>query len=72
MCYPDPTVVVRIGCVTWPRARVHRKVTMPEPARCSYGGYMVIDPDSNCVVAGWNPDAFSLDLDAVEQLLTDR
>jgi len=42
------------------------------PLAAQYGGFMIIDPYLNCIVAGWDPYAFSLDLDAVEQLLTDR
>ena len=40
-----------------------------DPRATDYGGYMIVDPFANVVVAGGAPCAFSLDMDAVEARL---
>ena len=42
-----------------------------DPRAIDYGGYMLVDVQTNGIVAGATPYAYSLDLDAVEGLLTD-
>lgn len=41
---------------------------LPE-LRGTYGGYMLIDPETNSIIAGANPTAFSLSLDDLEREL---
>jgi hypothetical protein len=41
-----------------------------DPRAIDYGGYMILDARTNLVVAGGSPQAFSLDLDEVEDHLT--
>jgi hypothetical protein len=43
-----------------------------DPRAIDYGGYMVIDVQTNGVVAGATPHAYSMDLDGVEEFLTGR
>jgi hypothetical protein len=43
-----------------------------DPHAIDYGGYMIVEPNRNFVVAGGSPVPFSLDLDAIEQWLTDQ
>jgi hypothetical protein len=40
-----------------------------DPRAPDFGGYMVVEPYTNGVVAGASPWAFSLDLDQVEAVL---
>jgi len=42
-----------------------------DPRAYDYGGYMIVDPNTNSVVAGGSPLAFCLDIDQVEAWLTD-
>lgn len=40
-----------------------------DPRAIDYGGYMVIDIQTNGIVAGATPYAYTMDLDAVEEFL---
>lgn len=57
------------------RKRAHRfgydlrRSPAPDPLHPSYGRYMIVDGTRHVVVAGYEPFAFSLDLDGVEDWL---
>ncbi len=40
-----------------------------DPRAYDFGGYMILDPENNGVVAGHTPTAFSFTLNDVEQFL---
>ncbi|MEW5965038.1 MAG: hypothetical protein AB1749_15940 [Pseudomonadota bacterium] len=55
------------------RERVHRlgfelrRSPVSDPSHPSYGRYEIVDAPHHIVVAGYDPFAFSLDLDAVAE-----
>ena len=42
-----------------------------DPRAIDYGGYMIVDLQTNAVVAGGSPYAFNLDIDEAEAYLTE-
>ena len=57
------------------RTRLHllgyelRRSPVRDPKHPAYGGYMIVDARQHVVVAGYEPFAFSLDLDGVADWL---
>ena len=57
------------------RRRLHllgyelRRSPVPDPKHPAYGGYMIVDTRQHLVVAGYEPFAFSLDLNGVADWL---
>lgn len=41
-----------------------------DPRAIGYGQFMIIDPQTNAILAGANPYAYSMTLDDVEEYLT--
>jgi len=57
------------------RQRLHvlgyelRRSPLQDPTHLAYGRYMIVDRSSHIVVAGYEPFAFSIDLDGVADWL---